>query len=784
MQNSIQHLEFNKLIDLIKNNCHSLTGKQLTANIKPINDIDIKISKIKLINEIQRLLVLGYSYQFDLITDLSDLLLDWAHNSYNYDEFKLIIDCIIYSNNIINNKDSFTEYPLFSNKVNQLSPFFYLEKRFNEIYSIEGEVLDTASKELSNIRKRKKQLRKNIIQELDSLQKDQQWERHLQDKIVSHRDDRYVLLIKEGASGFVDGISHGRSASNASIYFEPKQIVGLNNELNKIDSEEQQEIYRILCQFSQEIFEVKTQINNNSCLLAELDCDFAIARFSNRIMATCPTFVEQPYLELINARHPLLIIQYNDIKKVIPFNLKLGQEKKILLISGPNTGGKTITLKAIGLLTLMAHSGLPIPAESGSKIGLYKQIFADIGDNQSIESYLSSFSAHIKNLANMLDHGDENTLVLIDEIGAATDPEQGSALAQAILEKFVNMNVTGIITTHYTALKIFAEHTETCVNASMQFDSNNHLPTYQFQFGMPGHSFAIEIAASLGIDKNVINKAKDLAGNQSVELTHLLTKLSDEKSKLSRATYQHELKSKLLEQKAYEFEKKTKEFESLKKEKIRESLLKTNEELTHLQKELNREIDEIKKLSKTEKRKQLEKASQKINIIQNDLIDRANKLNKQKQHYLTNDEIVVGSIVWLKKMETNATVVEISKDSAKVDMNGIFFTLPMSDLILQEKKAEKQEAVISSNINSSDNISSFELKLLGLTFDEAKPLIDEFIDHAVFNRLNRIRIVHGKGTGILRSKVRSYLKQNKRVKDFFAPPQEAGGDGVTVVCIS
>lgn len=259
MYNTFHHLEFNKIIELIKKDTHSFNGKIITESIKPLNAKQDKIDKLQLINELQRISILGYNYHFETLIDLKELLLEWEHSSYNFEEFTQIIECVKITNKIYSDKESFLDYPIFTNKILKLSPFFYLEKRFYEIFSAEGEVLDTASKELMAIRKRKKQLRSNILKVLDDIQKNQSWENYLQDKIISHRDDRYVLLIKEGASGFVDGISHGRSASNASIYFEPKQVMNLNNDLNKTNSDEQQEIYRIFTKYSQEIFEVKKQ---------------------------------------------------------------------------------------------------------------------------------------------------------------------------------------------------------------------------------------------------------------------------------------------------------------------------------------------------------------------------------------------------------------------------------------------------------------------------------------------------------------------------------------------
>lgn len=784
MLQSYYHLEFNKIIQLIKSECHSRLGEKQIDLIAPISDKKDKLTKIKRIGQIQRLIIQGYSYSFEDLFEIEDLLLDWKHESYNFEEFTAIIKTVIIANLIVADKEAFTDYHLFLNQVKLLNEFKDIEKRYFMIFNAEGEVLDSASKELASIRKRKRQLREHIVKELGAIQRDQSWDNFIQDKIISHRDDRFVILIKEGATGFVDGISHGRSSSNSSVYFEPKQVVGLNNDLNKMDADEKKEIYRIFCEYTSQIQEIRQEVYTNNQVLTLMDSEFAIGRFSNRIMASIPVFVDEPVLVLQKARHPLLINQFKDIQKVIPFNLELGKDKKILLISGPNTGGKTITLKTIGLVTLMAHSGLPVPVDSDSKIGFFNQVFADIGDNQSIESYLSSFSAHMKHISEMIEKGDERTLVLIDEIGSATDPEQGSALAQAVLEKLVEKRVTGVITTHYTALKIFAEQSEVCVNASMQFDAQQHLPTYQFQFGLPGHSFAIEIAAGLGINQDIIQRAKYLTGNQSVELTELLAKMTEEKKKLARATYEHELKGRLLEQKTKEKEQELSAFESQKKKMLREVLNDTKEEFVHLQKEMLRDLEEIKKLNREERKTKLEESLKKATKIQEDIHHKSESFYTGRKNNSQTGEITAGSVVWVKKMDTIATVIEITKDSAKVDLNGICFSVPLSNLALQKSKTERLEAIVSNKNAANPPSAKLELKVLGLTFDEALPLVDEFIDHALINGLNRVRIVHGKGTGVLRSKIRSYLKKNKRVTDFYAPPPEAGGDGVTVVCFS
>ena len=784
MNSTFYHLEFYKIIELIKNECHSQFSKELIEQLIPLDNKEEIVKRLSFNDELQQIIRRGIGYSFEGLSDLKILLIEWIYQNYNFEEFKQIVSVIQIANSISRDHEAFEDYPLFLRIVKRIYSFEYIEKRFLEIFTPDGDVLDSASKELAQIRRRKKQIRERIISTLSKMNKDQKYENYIQDKIISHRDDRYVVLLKEGAVSFIDGISHGRSTSSSSVYFEPKEVVGMNNELNQTDSDEKKEIFRILSEYSKVILESKNEIYQNCLILQRLDAGFAIGRFSNSIQASIPEIVEEPILELNRARHPLLITQFGDIRKVIPFDLNLGTETRILLISGPNTGGKTITLKTIGLLTLMALSGLPISANIGSKIGLFKKVFADIGDNQSIESYLSSFSAHIKNINEMLIDGDSESLILVDEIGAATDPEQGSALAQAILETFVDKGVVGVITTHYTALKIFAENSDSCVNASMQFDSTQHLPTYRFQYGLPGNSFAIEIASGLGVESHIIQRARDLSGNQNVELTDLLQKMNEEKKKLAVNNYQLELKTRLTEQKVSEYEKKIEQIEQDKKKILRDSLNDAKDFLIQMQKEYSSELDDIKKLNKEERKTRIDKEMTKIINLRDELSSKQQETSNPKERQRVKGNIEIGSIVWVKKIDTIATVVELSKDSAKVDMNGILFSIPMSNLILHSKDFKEEKVIFSSNAKSESISGKLEINVIGKIFDEALPMIESFLDQAMLSGMNRVRIVHGKGTGILRKKIRDYLRRNKKVIDFYSPAPEAGGDGVTVVSFS
>jgi len=774
--NSYSQLEYNKIKNIIAEECQCIPGKETALSLLPLDDKPEIEYRLSISVEIQELLKNKVSFNFSRISDIKELLLKLKHQTYSFEEFKQINFNLTAANNIFCPKEIEEDHPLFVKLIDDIIELSNLEERFHQIFDAEGEVKDSASSVLSSIRQRKRKLRKNIVSTLNSTLEDYSGKSYIHDKIVTQRDGRYVIPVKENSTPFITGIVHGRSSSKSSVFMEPQEVVGLNNQIDLVSSEEKQEIFRIFSEYTKQIREYKNEIISNTKILQKLDFYFAVGRFANRLQAEKPKISDKPYLKLIQARHPILIETMGDLKKAIPFDLELGNDFHLLLISGPNTGGKTVTLKSVGLLILMALSGLPIPAGTDSTIGIFESVFADIGDNQSLENALSTFSSHIKNIEFMVKNGDAKSLVLIDEIGAATDPEQGSALAQAILEKLTNNNCIGVITTHYTALKIFAERHKNCMNAAMQFDSDKHQPTYKFKLGLPGNSFAIEVASRLGMESSLIERAKELTGSQNVEMTDLLMKMSEEKKSLARQNYQYKLKTALLKQKIDEYQQKTEELESNSKIIKKQSVREARDFLTTLQKELNHEISSIKKSDRKNRKDLLEKSLNNITRKNSELGLIEDDLQDYQRDPLTDPQI--GLPVWLKDLETEAEIVEISDNSIKVDMGGIFFTTARENLLETRKKISRRKA---KKISLPKTEIKLELKLLGYTFDEAQPKIETFLDNALMNGLERIRIVHGKGTGALRRKVRHYLKQNKKVIDFFSPPPEAGGDGVTVV---
>ncbi len=773
-------LEYNKIKKILKTFCHSAKGKLKADLLEPMTGrLEIE-DRLQFVTELQKLLQNNYSYNFREITDIIPLFEDLIQQTFDFEEFRDIYRCVKTANSLSVDFDKLHLYPRYQQIVDKIVSFPYLEERFQEIFAPEGDVKDTASRELNVIRSRRKKVRQNIIARISSKIDELDSHNYLYDKLFTQRDGRYVVPIKEGSASFVQGIVHGRSASRSSVYVEPAEVVNLNNEIGLLEADEKEEIFRIFREYTAAILEGKDSILFNNELLGKIDFHFAIAAMSEHFQAVAPEIIEKSYIKLVQARHPLLIETLGSIDKVVPFNLELGNDYKILLISGPNTGGKTVTLKTIGLLTLMALSGVPIPAHEDSKIGIFSDIIADIGDNQSLENSLSTFSSHIQNIRKMLDTGSESSLILIDEIGAATDPEQGAGLGQAILEKLAKKKVTGIITTHYTALKIYAEQHPLCRNASMEFDPRRHVPTFSFREGLPGHSFAIEVAAELGLDEELIDRARNLAGNQSVELTEILKKLTSEKNQLAHQNYQYKLKTSLLDQKIREHQQKleniARETKDIKKKSIREA----QDYLITLQNELQAEIKNIKKVPTPIRKKAISKVIKKTSDLQTDIREKEEELSDLELIPVTEPEI--GMKVWVKELDSEGEIIEIKKGNIKVDLNGFLFTTDISRLYKIEMEKVKPEYKKKA-YNIPKKQVRLELKLLGYRFEEALPELDTFIDDAWLNGLDFIRIVHGKGTGALRNKVRNYLKQNGKIKEFYTPPPEAGGDGVTVAVL-
>ncbi|MFO8145213.1 MAG: endonuclease MutS2 [Candidatus Syntrophosphaera sp.] len=773
-------LEYASLVQQIARRCHSPLGRELAAELRPLGERPAIEESLSVVSQIQECLEMGIDQDLSELSDISPLFDSAEFSLFAFEEFLLVDQNARLGINAASKAESIRDFPALARIWQKITPLPQICRRFDEIFDPEGEVLDSASPELARIRKRTGSLQRNIMKTMQGMLDDNRFSSFLQDKFITRRDERYVLPIKENAGAYVPGIVQGHSGSRSTLFIEPQSVVPLNNELQLLKQEEKREIHRIFTEFTAQIREQKKFLLKNQSALAELDFRFACGRLCRVLGANAPEIVDEPFLELVSARHPLLILMLEKPSLVVPFDLSLGKNEKIILLSGPNTGGKTVLMKSVGLLTLMALSGLPIPASGESKIGMFSRVYADIGDDQSIANALSTFSSHIGKIKRMLEAADEGSLILIDEIGAATDPQQGSALAQAILERFTETGCKAVVTTHYTALKIFAESHPACLNAAMQFDLKSLQPTFRFSTGIPGDSFAIEVASSLGMERELIDRARGLSGSQNIEFTELLKKMQSEKKALGRASYEYQLKTRNLEARIRELEEKESILEAELKEHKRKFIAELQGELISQQKLYQKEQDELKKLERQERKtlseRKLHEISGRLQVIREELAESG--AQKRKPLY----DPQPGDRVWLANFDAEAVILEIREETARVDMNGISFKTPVSDLYKAKPAPAEREAFTAARAHATPK-ARFELKLLGLTFDEAKPLIDEFLDDALLAGLHTLRIVHGKGTGALRSKVREYLKRKKQVISLETPVPAEGGSGVTLVKI-
>jgi len=782
MHSGYQDLEYDALKAQLRARCHSDCGRTHVEAMAPLPDRASMEQRLRAIGQIMEALSHGIAPDFTDLCDPEPIFDELTQGILSFEELRVIYLNALIANGLCGLAEPCVQWRELLDLLRKVRPLKEIAARFVQIFDQEGEVLDSASPELARIRKRGISLRGSILKTMQGMLSDPNLEKHLQDKFVTQRDDRYVLPVREGGAQSVPGIVQGYSGSRSTLFVEPAAIVPLNNELQMLKQDEKREVHRIISEFSADVIAQREIILANAKALAWLDFLFACGKLGRDLDARVPKLGDEPSLKLISARHPLLILKNGNVHSVVPFDLELGIGTRILVLSGPNTGGKTVLMKSVGLITLMALSGLPVPVSADSRIGMFDSVYADIGDDQSIAAALSTFSSHVDKIRRMLDGAGERSLVLIDEIGAATDPQQGSALAQAMLERFSALGCKCIVTTHYTALKIFAEQDPAAENASMQFDTTDLHPTYRFSTGFPGDSFAIEVAASLGLSPQLIERAKSLSGSQNREFTELLLKMQEEKKALARESYEYRLKNRNLEARLQELDQRSETLDDELRQRKQKFLKDLQAELIARQKLYARELDEIKQLERTERKAVSER---KLHAVEQELgelrtqIAEASLSGRKKP-----GGIKPGDRVWLANFEAEAIVLEVRDTQALVDMNGISFQTGVDTLYeVASPPAKTNNAGEARAAVHAPARAAYELKLLGLTFDEAAPLIDEFIDNAVLAGLHRLRIVHGKGTGALRSKVRDYLRKKKQVRETDTPPPSEGGSGVTVVII-
>ena len=776
-QKYLEKLEFNKIKEILSNYAITYLGKNLSLNLLPMNN---KKEIEKALNQTFDASNLILRKGNAPIQEIEDITIHIKKlESSNFLSLKQLLDLA----NILKISRNLKEY--FSSEEIDMSDFKSLELLFNNLYSNisiestifnsilnEDTVADNASSELLNIRKSIKSKEQEIKSKLNSIIHS----KHVQEPVVTIRNGRFVVPVKNESRQEVKGFIHDISQSGSTVFIEPISIFDLNNDLNTLKTNEIIEIEKILQKLSSLFFGIIENIKNTLNLIGIIDFIFAKAKYSNFLDANKPLISDKKEINLINDYHPLL--NKNQAGKN---TIYLGKDFTSLIITGPNTGGKTVTLKTTGLLILMALSGLNIPAKEGSYVYIFDNIFVDIGDEQSIQDSLSTFSSHMVNISNILQNVTSNSLVLIDELGSGTDPLEGASLGISILEFLEKQNILTISTTHYPEIKEYALVTKNFKNASVEFNLDTLSPTYKLLIGVPGTSNAFNISKKLGISDEIISRAKELLKDDKIHIEELLTSIYNDKSKIEEERKLSKLNFDNSESLKKDLETKLNEIKQKEKSIIEDAKIKARDILIDAKDEVNEILKELEK-SKTN--------SKDANKLRNTLNDKISELsfNNEKTSSniepLTMKDLKEGLEVFIPKLNQYGNILKISSE------NSIYISLPLgkmnfklSDLEKSTKSSECKKNIIPKKHGNDFKPKkvSTEINVLGQTVEEACFLIDKFLDTAALSSLQNVRIVHGKGTGALRTGIHKYLKTHPHVKSFRLGTFGEGEMGVTIV---
>ena len=778
-------LEFNKILEILSKFTKTYTGKKLINELTPSFDA-IEVANLQL--QTSQAVDMINKYGNPPIGEFNDVSLHLK---------KLSGDSILSTKEILDLACILRMSKELSNFFNEVSEninydFNILKPFFNNLYiniDLEKEIFskiidentidDNASEALYSIRKSKKALEQKIKDKLNHFIHSPSYSKYLMEPIVTIRDNRYVIPVKDEYRSNISGFVHDISSSGSTIFIEPTSVFDMNNEINTLKIKESIEIEKILNLLTSKLSAYTIELENDVRLLGMIDLIFAKANYGVSINGISPRINDKKEFNLIKARHPLI-----DKTQVVPIDISLGNTYTTLVITGPNTGGKTVALKTVGLLHLMAYIGLMIPAHENSSIYVFDNIFADIGDEQSIAESLSTFSSHMKNIIKITNTATCQSLILVDELGSGTDPVEGSSLAVSILEFFNNLGSLCISTTHYQEIKNYALTHEKYMNASAEFDIENLKPTYNIILGIPGKSNAFAISEKLGLNKKILDRANSLIDSTEVKIEDVLKNIYDNQKQIEIEKNKIETNSKEIENLKRELQKDNTEAQNREKEIIenakieaRDILLKAKDDATRIIREMNN----IQESNSSDTIKNLNNLRNNLN----DSIRNLNSFEKEKTNNgtLTSNDLPKGTKVIVTNLNQKGIIIgQVKNNKIQVLVGSTKLNVDISNLDLDNTKSEEKKFTSTSSTSKlkQKNISN-EINVIGLNVDEAIPIVDKYLDDCYLTSLETLRIIHGKGTGKLRQGIHTFLKKHSHVKSFRLGTFGEGEIGVTVV---
>ncbi len=784
-------LELDKIIEMLCNEGWSDIAKEKLAKTEPSFDIDTVRRELKKTDDA---FVLSSKYGTPRFYNIKDVSFSARRASQGASlSLRELLDIGL----VLRETDGLVSwYEQGGNSENSLHEYFAmlvpnktLETVISNSIISENELSDGASSELARIRKAIVRQGMRIKEQLDSIIRSKTMQKYLQDAIVTQRDGRYVVPVKTEHKSQVSGLVHDTSATGSTLFIEPMSVVEANNEIRILKSEELAEIERIIKDMSEQVGMFSESLIQNIECITRLEEYFAKSNLAAKMKAVTPVITEEPVLKLNKARHPLI-----DSGSVVPTTIVLGETYTSLIVTGPNTGGKTVSLKTAGLLTLMTMCGMMIPAGDDSVVGIFSKILVDIGDEQSIEQSLSTFSSHMMNIVHILKAANERSLVLLDELGSGTDPIEGAALAVSILDHLRKKNSRVMATTHYQEVKLYAVEQDGVENASCEFDVNSLRPTYRLIIGVPGKSNAFAIAKRLGLTDDIIGEARQLVTDENKRFENVIENLEKTQFELDKLRAQAEQDARDARILTEELEKEKSELEKRKEtelEKARERALGIIEQTRFGAEKLMNELDEMKKAKDKKDFSEMVRSSKsKVNNTLDGLYDKANPIiQKPKSKYVLPRELRVGDTVRFIDVGTQGTVISLPDAGGNCTVQmGMIKTktkLENLELILDEPASKKKKSggvkkSLQSNMNRR---SSMELDIRGMMTDEGIMEVDRFIDNCLLSGIETITIIHGKGTGALRAAVHEFLRKHKNVKSYRLGEYGEGEAGVTVAVL-
>jgi len=783
---SLSTLEYNKIISRLVSFACSDGAKQILHKLEPMTDIDKINTALDYTNDALTRVYQKGSVDFSMIKDIrgsiARLKVGSSLNALELLNISMLLECAARIKGYYEQRADSIQ-PL----IDMLDPVTLLNNAIKKCIISEDEISDDASANLRSIRRQKNIAADRIHTELNKILNSPSTRTYLQDYVITTRQGRFCLPVKAEYKSLMPGMVHDQSSTGSTVFIEPAAVVKLNNDIRELELKEQAEIEVILADLSAKAAEYTDSLLSDYEILTNLDCIFAKALLSRHFNCSRPVMNNKGIVNIKKGRHPLI-----EPHTVVPIDIYLGTDFNLLIITGPNTGGKTVSLKTVGLLTLMAQAGLNIPALEHSDIAVFDNIFADIGDEQSIEQSLSTFSSHMTNTVDILKKADSNSLILFDEIGAGTDPTEGAALAIAILDSLHRRNITTMATTHYSEIKMYALTTDGVENACCEFDVQSLRPTYRLLIGVPGKSNAFAISKKLGLSDNIINDASRRLDSEDIKFEDLVTDLEQSRVTIEREREElNEYKAQIAQLKS-ELTKKTERLD----ERTDNIIRKANEEAARILKDAkeyaDKTINAMNKHGMTVKELEKHRSAirEKMNKRQEKLkIEPANNISEHKAHDISEFKVgmhvkvltmnVIGTVSQIHKNKNQVTVL-VGSLSTKMDIKNLAILKGYKDPAETSSKPKGAGGSGKIKMSKSSSVSS-EINLLGYTVDEAIAVLDKYLDDAYIARIPQVRIVHGKGTGALRSGITSYLHGVPYIKEFRLGQIGEGAEGVTIV---